>query len=1025
MTSRRNILKTGAALGGVAAFGAGFSETGERVVETFFGPKKTNGTIGRSRTPEMRVGADGALVVDPTQRVSYTMCMGCTTQCGVRVRIDTASETVVRVTGNPYSPLSTSRQLPMTASVRESFLSLSRYEEQGLAGRSTACGRGNAVLENMSSPYRVTMPLKRVGPRNSGKWAPISFEQLVKEVVEGGDLFGEGHVKGLRELRSFDPIDPEQPELGPKVNKVALEVSGDDGRNALANRFLVKAFGSINMTDHGAYCGGAYRAGSGAVFGDMKTMPHAKPDLEHAEFILFIGTEPAQAGNPFKRQGMQLAKARTDGRLDYVVVDPVLGNSDSMATKHHGRWVPITPGTDAAFALGMIRCMIDENRIDAKFLSQPNLRVAKAAGEVAWSNATHLVITEPGHPRQGSFLRASDLGLPVTDADRDKNEDAFVVIDPVTDAPLAHQAATGPAALYVERAFVIDGATVRVASALSLLARNARRKTIEEYAAICGVPAPTILGLAREFASHGKKAAASAHGGMMGGSGFEGAFAIVTLNTLVGNLNRKGGTFVGGGGFPPYGGPRYRMADFPGAVIPRGVPLSRNVAYEGTSEFKRKQAAGKPYAAQAPWYPIGPQLATEWWAGALMEYPYKLDALILFSSNPVYGIPGLRPVAEKLLGDPKKLPLFISIDPFINESNTFADYIVPEAAMYESWGFDGAWAGVPAKATNARWPVVAPKTARTADGQPICGDMFLIALAKALNLPGFGPGAIQGADGKNYPLEKPEDWYFRAAANIAFLGTPVGDATDDDIALSGVSRLMPTLRATLPDEEVRKVAFLYSRGGRFQPAVEAWSEQGIAASPFERPLQLWNEKLAMAKSAITGKNHSGAPIWIEPCFADGTPVSQHYAGKDWPLRLVAKKSVLQGSRSIPSRRLRNLHPENPIAVNWQDAEKLGIRSGETVRVSTPGGSVTGMAIVRRGIARGVIAIEHGYGHREFGARAHVIGGQVRPQDGAIGAGVSENDLGLLDPTRASPAAYVDPIAGTAVRHGLPARLERA
>ncbi len=1025
MTSRRNVLKAGVAVGGAAAFGVGFSETGEHVVENLFGAKKTNGVVGRSLAPEMRVDAKGGLALNPAQRVSYTMCMGCTTQCGVRVRIDTATETVVRVAGNPYSPMSTDPQLPMTASVRESFISLSRYDEEGLAGRSTACGRGNAVLENMISPHRVTVPLKRIGPRNSGRWQPVSFEQLVKEVVEGGDLFGEGHVKGLREIRSFEPIDPAQPELGPRANRLAIEVSADDGRNALVKRFLMEGFGSINMTGHGSYCGGAFRAGAGAVFGDTKAMPHAKPDYQNAEFILFIGTAPAQAGNPFKRQGMLLAKARTTGKLDYVVVDPVLGNSDNMATKHRGRWVPIKPGTDAALVLGMIRWMIDENRIDAKFLGQPNLKVAKTAGEAAWSNATHLVVAEPGHPRHGAFLRASDIGLPVAPADRYKEKDAFVVIDAASGNPVAHDAATGPAALYVERTLPVGGAQVKVASSLSLLAANARMHTVEEYSAICGVPADTIVGLAREFTSHGKKAAADTHGGAMSGSGFEAAFAIVMLNTLVGNLNVKGGTFVNGGGFPAYGGPRYRLASFEGAIAPKGVPIGRNVPYEKTSEFRRKQAAGKPYPAEAPWYPIQPPLSTEWWATVLSGYPYGLDALILFGSNPVYGIPGLRPMAEKLLNDPRKLQLLISVDPFINESNTYADYIVPEAAMYESWGFVSPWADVPTKTMITRWPVVTPKTAKTADGEPVCGDMFVIALAKALDLPGFGKDAIKGADGRSYPLDRPEDWWFRAAANMAFLGQPVGDATDDDIALSGVSRLMPALRATLPEEELRKVACLYSRGGRHQPGNQGWTPEGVAAWPFEKPLNVWHETLALAKSAITGKNHSGAPIWIEPSFADGSTVTRHYPEKDWPLLLVSQKSVLQGSRSIPSRRLRNLHPDNPVAVHRQDADALGIRSGDAIRVSTPAGSVTGVAIVRDGIARGVVAIEHGYGHWEFGARTHVIGGKEMPHDPNIAAGVSQNDLGILDPTRKWPAVYVDPITGTAARQGLPARVERA
>jgi tetrathionate reductase subunit A len=61
------------------------------------------------------------------------------------------------------------------------------------------------VLEQMESPFRVLAPMKRVGPRGGGQWEPIAFDQLVKEVTEGGDLFGEGHVGRVRLARAGNP----------------------------------------------------------------------------------------------------------------------------------------------------------------------------------------------------------------------------------------------------------------------------------------------------------------------------------------------------------------------------------------------------------------------------------------------------------------------------------------------------------------------------------------------------------------------------------------------------------------------------------------------------------------------------------------------------------------------------------------------------------------------------------------------------------------------------------------------------
>ena len=1025
--NRRKIL----AAGGLIAFGAGFSATAKRMFSPLFDSDKPKSQYhGASLEPEFSVDPQtGALKINPAQQVSYTMCYGCTTLCGVRVRIDRASGKVLRVSGNPYSPLSTDPHLPMKASIRDSFVAISGFKDKGLAGRSTACGRGNAVLEQMDSPFRVLRPMKRVGPRNSGQWEPIPFEQLIRELTEGGDLFGEGPVEGLKALRDLTtPIDPKRPELGPKVNQVALITSGNEGRLAFGKRFMLQAYGSLNFVGHGSYCGGAYRSGSGALFGDMKKMPHGKPDFANTEFALFIGTAPANAGNPFKRQGAQLAKGRTEGKLNYVVVDPVLTNASNLAAGERGNWIPIKPGTDGALVMGMMRWLFENQRYDAKHLAHPNLAVAKAAGEPSWSNATHLVVVEPGHPRQGRFLRGSDLGLTLPDEERYKEKDPFVALD-AEDNTVFHDQAAGPAQLFVGRTVEVGGQPLQVKSSLQLLREQAFVHSLDEYAAACGIPAPTIAALAKEFSSHGKRAAAIAHGGMMAGNGFYNAYGVVTLNALIGNLNWKGGLVMNGGGFKDAGaGPRYNLESFPGMIEkPKGLPLGRNAPYEKTAEFAAKKASGKAYPAQAPWFPNAPGLATEWLTGAVNGYPYSLKALFLWSANPVYGIAGVRAQVEKDLMDPKKIPLIIAIDPLINESSAFADYIVPDSLLYESWGWAAPWNGVPTKTSTARWPVVEPKADKLADGQAIGVETFFIALAKAMALPGFGPGAIADMEGNTYPLERPEDWYLRGGANIAWLGKePVADASDEDILLSGVERLRPLLERTLKPEEVRKVAFILARGGRYQPAKETYAEDNPEwmTNRFEKGLQIYNENLGAAKNSITGKRFTGCATWTKPVFADGTPMRTLYPEKEWPLLAVSFKSALQNSFSIAASRLRGIHPENPVLMHPTDAARFGLESGDAAVIRTPGGSVRGRVIVHAGVMPGVLAVEHGYGHKELGARAHRIGGARQPEVPAIGAGINLNDLGLTDPTRQGKSVWVDAVSGTSVRNGLPASVAR-
>lgn len=1018
--NRRNFLKGGLALGGLGAFAAGYfkplSKTATGLVTGTAGEPTLDKIAGNALKPEFRIDpVSGRLECAEGQVVSLTQCLGCWTQCGIRARVDTASNTILRIAGNPYHPLSHENPQPYALPVREAYAGLGG--DGGIQDRSTACARGAAMLEQLTSPHRVLQPLKRVGPRGGGRWQTISFEQLVQEVVEGGDLFGEGHVEGLRALRDLTtPVDPDSPEFGPRANQLLVTDAGNEGREPLLKRFAFDAFGTRNFGNHGAYCTGGYRLGSAMLFNDLKGQAHSKPDWAHVRFALFLGTSPAQAGNPFKLQGRLLASARTEREFEYVIVSPVLPNSSSLAVKQSNTWLPVRPGTDTALAMGMIRWILDNERFDARYLAQPGPAAMAAAGEPSWSNATHLVVSEPGHPQEGRLLRGKDLGW--------REAEVFVVRDAASGSWAPHTQ-PGPAALFVDAVVELAGKPVRVKSSLQRLAEEARRFSLTDYAELCGVPAAAIAKLAEKFTSFGKQAAVVTQGGVMSGNAFYTAYAIVMLNALVGNLNAKGGTYVSGGAFPSAtAGARYDLKDFPGKVTPKGVFLSRNrFPYEKTSEYRRKAAAGQsPYPAKAPWYPLSPPMMSEHLKSALEGYPYPAKAWITHMGNPLYGQPGLRTAIEEKLRDPRRIGLIVAIDAFINETSAFADYIVPDTHNYESWGFTAPWAGVQQKASTARWPVVEPRTARTADGQPVNMESFIIALALRLQLPGFGEGAIAGADGKRYPLTRGEDFYLRAAANLAYAGQPVPEADDDDLAVSGVARLQPLLRQVLAEEEWRRVAFVYTRGGRFAPKPAADAEQPLKL--WEQGLCIWNEDLGSKRHSITGERLSGCPTWYPARLADGSAVEARYPAEAWPFRLTAYKSNLQNSISIGSARLRQIHPFNPVGISRSDAERLGIATGDRVRLVTPGGSLEAVAQVRSGVIPGAIAIEHGFGHRELGARAHLIDGKPTAAEPAIGAGVNLNDLGLVDPTHGLGNAWVDWACGSAVRQALPARLEK-
>ncbi|MGS9149670.1 hypothetical protein ACQWF9_26335, partial [Salmonella enterica subsp. enterica serovar Infantis] len=78
----------------------------------------------------------------------------------------------------------------------------------------------------------------------------------IEVVVEGGDLFVEGLVDGLRAIHAPDtPIDSKHPSFGPKTNQLLVTNTSYEGRDAFLRRFAINRFGSKNFGAHGAYCG--------------------------------------------------------------------------------------------------------------------------------------------------------------------------------------------------------------------------------------------------------------------------------------------------------------------------------------------------------------------------------------------------------------------------------------------------------------------------------------------------------------------------------------------------------------------------------------------------------------------------------------------------------------------------------------------------------------------------------------------------------------------------------------------------
>ncbi|PAF51473.1 orotate phosphoribosyltransferase [Helicobacter sp. 13S00401-1] len=988
---RRGFLKT-IALGAVS--------TPLFAKDTDSNPKDDYRPQGSPHIPEFSY-KNGKLTKTPGQDVILEMCHGCVTKCGIRVRLDHGK--VVRCVGNPYHPLANVHHQDYKTPLVKAFSRLASQDTQEM--RATVCSRGALLSKMAESKVRILSPLKRVGKRGEGKWQKISFEQLLEEVVEGGNLFGEGQVDGIRSLFSDELIDKDNPDYGTKRNQL-LSFYFYDGRSEIVDRFIKQSFGTINHYSHGGICGGGFRIGSKMAL-NSKGFLHTKPDYENARFNLFWGTAPSNAGNPFQKQAKMLATARSNKDYSYAVIDPSVNNSVKYAASN-GKWIAIKSGTDLALAMAMIRWIIENKRYATNYLIQPNLAQAKLAGEIHHSNATHLVIVEKNHPKYGQFARV--------------NEEILVCSQ---SGKIQSHLINEPAKLEFKGKILLDGKKVAVKSSFLLLKESAFERSLKEYSKLCGVSLKDIIWLSDNFSKNGRKVNASVHGGMMSTLAGMTTFSILTLNTLMGTYGYKGGTIAAQVGTHNFLSGRYELGKVEGGKKPSGLNLSRSGKYYETStEYKRKLKAGlNPYPATQPWYPISMPLINEPLSAAGFGYPYNIKVFINYMTNVVYNQAGSQESVVNVLKDTKKVPLFIGIDAFMNETNAYSDYIVPDGVNLENWALPLAPWGVLTKTSTIRYPALKARQDKDKNGESICVEHFYISVAKKLGLKGFGKNAFKDKDGKFYDLDKKEQFYARALANLAFDGKGVDDISKEDLELAPVQDALKAIESYLLPEELKKVATILSRGGRFEDTSTAY-ENDIIARPFSQatPAAIYYEPLGAHKHSITGEYMSGTPCYMPQLLSDGSLMDVHYPPSEWKYKVSSRKSNLQHYYTIIIEKLTAVHPHNFVRIAEDIGKKESIKTGDKVKVVTPQGEQSGIAFVTNGVVSGEISIEHGFGHDEYGARAHYIDGVKLLELDSSKAGINHNKLGLLDPTRKGSFSLADFYVGTCVRQSLPARI---
>lgn len=981
-------------------------------------------------------------LADP-DNIIYGLCLQCHTECTLKVKIQDGL--VSKIDGNPYSPGTLQPQLNYDTSLAQA----ARVD-------GSICPKGQAGVQTLYDPYRLRRVLKRAGPRGSGKWKSISFDQAIKEIVDGGSLFAEigekRTVPGFRDVfvvrdaalskslasdvaavragtltvadfrqRHADHldalIDPAHPDLGPKNNQFVFMAGRiEHGRKEYSKRWINGGLGSINWYAHTTICEQAHHVAfkyataqwTGKVWKTGKD--HMKPDFESAEFVIFWGTGYAEANFGPPPMTPQITKAAVDGRLRYAVIDPRLSKSAA-----HGWWIPIHPGGDLALAMAMIRWIIENRRYDEKFLRNANLAAAHARNEKSWSNASWLVADGTG-----KFLRASQIGI--------GTETQFVVLQggkpSAVDPYSKDQEIVGDLDVKSQ----VSGIAVR--SAFRVLTESAMAHSMADYTRECGIPEKDIVALAREFTSHGKKAAIDFYRGPIKFTyGYYSAQAIITLNFLIGNVDWRGGLVGGGGAYDAMHGIYNLGSLHEGALEAFGIKTTREGSgqYETSTLFKRDG-----YPARRLWFPLTDDVYQEIVPAAAAGYPYPIKILWLHMGTVALSAPTGHLQIE-MLKDPEKIPLFIADDVVIGETSMYADYIFPDLTYLERWAFEGFSPAIKVRAWKLRQPAATPiPEIVNVDGEsmPISMEAMMIAIAKRLGAPGYGANGF--APGMAF--NRPEDFYLKMAANVAHTGSPVPSATEEEMATFRKARrhLPPAVfqeekwQAAVGKDNWTRTVYLLNRGGRFEPWSKAYDGDHVSHA-WGALLNLYAEPVALTRNAISQERFSGAPKLELLRNSDGSQVT---FPPDYDLKLFTYKEIFGGQSRTAGNYAgqQALMPENFVYINKRDAVRLKLTEGDIVQVASPGFAgdfevapnvkqrVAGVVKPIEGIRPGSVGISWHYGHWAYGAYDVEIDGDVIKGDPTRRRGLVPNPAMAAD-AHLKDVTLTDPIAGDSAYGG--------
>jgi anaerobic selenocysteine-containing dehydrogenase len=370
------------------------------------------------------------------------------------------------------------------------------------------CLRGLSQISNTYSPDRLKYPYKRVGPRGSGQWERISWDEATSLIAENfkqvQEKYGKTSVWIAPYTGSLALIEGVvgagfrfASVIGASAGDSEGDNEGDSATPAGWNYVLVDPTNPAN--------GGGFFTG------------HESVDFLDAKAIVFWANNVAETSIPDWRI---MLDAREQSGTQLISVDPRFTPTAAQSDM----WLPIRPGADTALIDGVINYVLAHGLYDEAYIR-------------AYTVGPYLV-----NPSTKGWLRAREV-LP--GLSKNEGED-YVVFDEM-DARLkrAGDPTLRRAALFGTH----DAGTMSAPTALQALADAVRPFTPERTSELTDLPVADVISLAQTWGTVKPLAVRVGFGLSHWYHGDLHMQALLTLQAITGNIGVHGGgvtTFAGG-----------------------------------------------------------------------------------------------------------------------------------------------------------------------------------------------------------------------------------------------------------------------------------------------------------------------------------------------------------------------------------------------------------------------------------------------------------------------------------------------